>query len=321
MAVENKNISDLAAAASVLGTDLIEIQQGGVNKKASTSQLVLDEDDMVSDSAVKAPSQQSVKAYVDFGVASGWPLTGTADISGAVTIDGNNFDLILGSTNPFDEFEVYADNEILLSVDDTVDSTVLSMTPSEMLLLGNLRLDGLNTFGIEFGGDGILTGDPIDHFIVNSLNGSTITDNTSLLVGGILSISGETRVTSDLFTFKSDHITLLWLNLSAPAGSGSSDRDIFGSYEDSQATITIKAVAVKNDGSEGYSAIKIYDFRKDGTANPTLEGNIVLYENGTDAECNAELSVSASSIRLTYTTPTGDTYKWKVFAEIVITEV
>lgn len=56
-----------------------------------------------------------------------WPLTGTADLTGDVTIDGNNFDLIFGSTNPLDDFEVYTDNGIYLEVESGLNNSYIDM--------------------------------------------------------------------------------------------------------------------------------------------------------------------------------------------------
>jgi hypothetical protein len=147
MAVENKNISDLSAAASVLGTDLIEIQQAGVNKKASTSQLVLDEDDMVSDSAVKAPSQQSVKAYVDSSVGT------------AITADN-------GLTRDVDNIELGG------TVDKPTDIVVTGDTSGDdMLALKSVSGDD-NT-GLFFQDDGLLGAIVTFFGLYNSVTGAT----------------------------------------------------------------------------------------------------------------------------------------------------
>lgn len=43
-----------------------------------------------------------------------WPLSGAADLTGPVTIDGNNFDLIFGSPNRLGAFEIYSNTDIIV---------------------------------------------------------------------------------------------------------------------------------------------------------------------------------------------------------------
>lgn len=69
----SKKISGLTPASALTGTELVEVVQGDTNKRSTvesvSSHVLIDEDDFASDSATKAPSQQSTKAYVDAQIA------------------------------------------------------------------------------------------------------------------------------------------------------------------------------------------------------------------------------------------------------------
>lgn len=100
----NKNISDLTAASAFTGAEIFELMQGGSNKQAAIN--------------------GRLKTYFD---SLYWPLGGTADLTSAVTIDGNDFDLIFGSPNRLDEFEVYTNLSLTLDVDDGIETSSFFM--------------------------------------------------------------------------------------------------------------------------------------------------------------------------------------------------
>lgn len=62
-------ISGMSEAAALDGTEVVPVVQGGANVKTTTQAIaniiIIDEDDMSSNSATKVPTQQSVKSYVD----------------------------------------------------------------------------------------------------------------------------------------------------------------------------------------------------------------------------------------------------------------
>jgi hypothetical protein len=86
----NKTVAELTAASTLDGTELAHVVQGGNSRKATVDQInaagLLDEDDFASDSATKAPSQQSTKAYVD-ALQPGTKLLASGTLSSQATLD------------------------------------------------------------------------------------------------------------------------------------------------------------------------------------------------------------------------------------------
>lgn len=78
------NLPALNARELGFTTDTYElfIGKGAANLEVLTANYVLDEDDMVSNSDVKVPTQQSVKAYVD--AAGGGVNFATAAVLGTL---------------------------------------------------------------------------------------------------------------------------------------------------------------------------------------------------------------------------------------------
>lgn len=72
----NKEIPELDAADTLDGSEVVHVVQGGNSRKTTTggvaTVVLIDEDSFASDSATKAPSQQSVKAYVGQRSAEQW---------------------------------------------------------------------------------------------------------------------------------------------------------------------------------------------------------------------------------------------------------
>lgn len=83
------------------------------------------------------------KKYVDTKM----PLTGTADLTGNVVIDGNNHDLTFGSTNALDDFIVDADNSVVLDVD--AGSSEATMTLNSGLYRVSMSDDGGSTADVQ----------------------------------------------------------------------------------------------------------------------------------------------------------------------------
>lgn len=93
----DKKISELAVADTLTGSELAEVVQGGVNKRAPTSQFgapVIDEDNFATDSATRPPSQQSVRVYADAVVG-----VGTTSGTNSYTVNVGSPKTILTSGN------------------------------------------------------------------------------------------------------------------------------------------------------------------------------------------------------------------------------
>lgn len=99
-------------------------------------------------------------------------------------------------------------------------------------------------------------------------------------------------------------------------GTATEDFDLFGAHEDAGMMLKISAVGVENDGSEIYTREKTVIILKDGSANPTIKATLIDTEfDEDDATADADVSMNGSDVRLTVVTPTGKTYRWTVFAE------
>ena len=110
----NKKISDLTVVLALASGDYLPVYDASDTseaKKIAYSSILIDEDDMATDSALRLPSQQSVKAYIDSGtitmtnkkisltagtttappiqLTSGTNLT--TPVAGAIEFDGSDF--------------------------------------------------------------------------------------------------------------------------------------------------------------------------------------------------------------------------------------
>ena len=110
---------------------------------------VLDEDDLVSDSATKLATQQSIKAYVDNNIPSaGIALSGTSTLTGAVIIDtsssgydvtfrdpsaANESDFIIGTVgNHFRTLTALVDTGVLFR--DSSNNVMIDIEPSSKII-------------------------------------------------------------------------------------------------------------------------------------------------------------------------------------------
>ncbi|MFO7257780.1 MAG: hypothetical protein DIU61_008800 [Bacteroidota bacterium] len=106
------------------------------------------------------------------------------------------------------------------------------------------------------------------------------------------------------------------------------DRDIFAHFPTNfpnngyfvTALVKLKALAIQSpsEGNGYYAAEKFYTFHRTYMPQVTLKGSNAPYVDPDDDGAKAELSVSDddTKVRLTLTTPAGDTYAWNVIAEI-----
>jgi hypothetical protein len=102
----NKEIAELTAASTLDGTELVHIVQGASSRRTTTGGIatvgLLDEDDFASDSATKAPSQQSTKAYIDSAIPAKLNASGGAPLfacRGWVNFNGTGTVAIRASGN------------------------------------------------------------------------------------------------------------------------------------------------------------------------------------------------------------------------------
>jgi VCBS repeat-containing protein len=107
-----------------------------------------------------------------------WPLSGgTPELGASLTLDGNNFDLIFGSPNRLDEFEVYADSQILLDFDDGVDASTISLESGNISIIttGNFSINAEEDFQFDYD-NGL--GDLVELFFGDN-GGPTMTISTT----------------------------------------------------------------------------------------------------------------------------------------------
>ena len=90
------------------------------------------------------------------------------------------------------------------------------------------------------------------------------------------------------------------------------------------ALVKIKASAVQagDEGTGFYASEKIYTIRRTYAPEVIIEGGeVVTYQHGDNETLNHTLTVEGTDVRLTVTTPAGDTYSWNVVAEIVYSSI
>jgi hypothetical protein len=155
------------------------------------------------------------------------------------------------------------------------------------------------------------------------------TDLFEIQQGGVNKKATTTLIQAFLQTYLSPNnhplTRLFWYDAEVANATGApisttSDQDIFATRVDANCMIELKASAVASDGSEGAAIHRTYHFRKDGSANPTLIVDSAPFISDESTGADAALTVSATNIRLTLTTPANSTYTWTVYAEIFIND-
>lgn len=120
-AAEITKLGGIEALADV--TDATNVNAAGATMNADTTLAgngyFLDEDTMVSDSATKAASQQSIKAYVDAAVGGAGGVASVNGASGVVVLDADDID----DTSTTNKFTDSADITKLAGIETLADVT------------------------------------------------------------------------------------------------------------------------------------------------------------------------------------------------------
>lgn len=98
---ERSKVAGIEASADVTDATNVDAAGAVMNTDTSTAAMnfVIDEDDMVSDSATKVPTQQSVKAYVDNTVVGFSPLSTLVTASDTLQISADSEQNATGMTH------------------------------------------------------------------------------------------------------------------------------------------------------------------------------------------------------------------------------
>ncbi len=196
----NITANNLTVGGTLSGIDTDDVSEGSSNlyytdarADARIANNIIDEDSFATDSATRAPSQQSTKAYIAAQIQTKDQLS---------ELSGDTDDVAEGSTNLY-----YTDTRArAVSIENVVEDT----TPQ---LGGNLDLNSNNIDGtgnIDITGaltlSGDITGDSGDLNIVNSVDGSAVAikiDDTGGTTHTGLSIKEDDFTTGGSTAYKS----------------------------------------------------------------------------------------------------------------------
>ena len=225
-----------------LSGDVTLASNGAVTIAANAVQVgnidfFVDEDNMASDSAVKVPSQQSVKAYVD-AVATAADLDFQGDSGGALSID--------------------LDSEVL----DIAGGTGVTTAGSGNTLTVNIGQSVGTSDNVEFNN---VTGGTLNS---DDITATTMTASGNVVVTGNLSVNGTTTTVNSTTVSIADPV----FEIGADSSDDNLDRGIKIKYNDGSAKVgffgmdenTQKFVALK-DATDSSSVFS-------GTAMPAVFG-------------------------------------------------
>lgn len=226
-----------------LSGDVTLASNGAVTIAANAVQVgnidfFVDEDNMASDSAVKVPSQQSVKAYVD-AVATAADLDFQGDSGGALSID--------------------LDSEVL----DIAGGTGVTTAGSGNTLTVNIGQSVGTTDNVEF--NNVTVGGTLNS---DDITATTMTASGNVVVTGNLSVNGTTTTVNSTTVSIADPV----FEIGADSSDDNLDRGIKIKYNDGSAKVgffgmdenTQKFVALK-DATDSSSVFS-------GTAMPAVFG-------------------------------------------------
>ncbi len=327
----SQRISDMTNASPLDGDELIPVVQDGANRKATPSQL---SDFLLGD--------------LDF-----WPLEGTASLIDDLTIDGDGNSINL--TN-FDELDFLSDGDLSFTGNNGGVPGIVAITNSG----GTAQIEmGLPNTDFRVREDGIFGITDVEVSLTvddGAINESSIVvepDSVYLLsdsvgdLGSLLltPVDSELRAFAKFSLFAPEFVraygtetrqirNILWYDNSVNNSAGGTPsttnqgRDVFGALVDASASIEIWAKATGSDGSECYGAKWVFEFLKDGSANPTLVAGTAIYEQFNNSEILSlpisdmiSMSNSGANVLLSLKTPSNRTYRWTIWADINISHI
>jgi len=164
----------------------------------------------------------------------------------------------------------------------------------------------VNSYALGLGGNLIVGSSSIAASIYNNVDAATYTNGHGL--------QNRSDVQERCFDF-------LWLATSG--ASGNQDVSPLWMANDSTCTITITIAGVAADGSEGYSAVLIASFRKDGAATPVQIGatSVVHQVEDSGSTPTSSIAMSGTNIRVSYDSNSATVYHWTAWAKIATTKV
>ncbi|PHS22128.1 MAG: hypothetical protein COA84_13180 [Robiginitomaculum sp.] len=172
--VESAKLSGIESGADV--TDATNVNAAGavmnIDSTTTAMSFVIDEDDMISNSATKVPTQQSVKAYVDAS-PSGLTKIETITISNTSTVDFTGFD-----ASKYSSYEVVFENVVC-----SIAARILQMITSS---------------------DGGLTYDAASYAYQRMLDGTSSSNGSSAviqIINGLSNSAGSTGLSGSLMVY------------------------------------------------------------------------------------------------------------------------
>ena len=265
-----------------------------------TVSSILDEDDMVSNSATALATQQSIKAYVDSQVtAQDLDLTdGTTSIS--IDLDSESLS-VLGGTG-IDS--TASGNGVTLAIDSTVATLTGTQTLSNKTLATPVISGNLTTDGTIDGRDVAADGAKLDTVETNA----DVTDTANVTAAGALMDSELTNITAvkaiDQGVATTDSPSFVGLTASGEITAnggialGDSDKVTFGAGDDLQIYHDGSNSYIKDAGTGGLrlladadTAIRAAD---NSTARAIFGGDVKLYHSG-----NQKLATTSTGIDVT----------------------
>ena len=243
---------------------------GSLTDGVITATGFVDEDNMVSNSAVLIPTQQSVKAYVDAQLTAS-DLDFQGDTGGALSIDLDSEALTIAGGTGISS--VGAGNGVTVNLDDTA-VTAASYGSATAVATFTVDAQGRLTAAGEASITTSLT-----------IQSDDAADNVVALASDKLKLLGGTGITS---SNTADDVTFTLDDTAVTAGSYGSTTAIPTFTVDAQGRLT----------AAGTAAISTSWTLSDGTTSSTIDGGDTFTINGTANEITAVVSGDAVTLSL-----------------------